>query len=67
MKRHYYRVALRMTEIWPDYAGSPRDGLYERPWLVTPGDSLMRLELFPWRAEDSRQDSGEPAGRLFGG
>ena len=26
-KRHYYRIALPMTEIWPDYAGSPRDGL----------------------------------------
>lgn len=28
MKRHYYRVALPMTEIWPDYLGSPRDGLH---------------------------------------
>ena len=28
MKRHYYRVAVPMTEIWPGYAGSPRDGLY---------------------------------------
>jgi hypothetical protein len=27
MKRHYYRVAVPMTEIWPDYTGSPRDGL----------------------------------------
>jgi hypothetical protein len=26
-KRHYYRVAVPMTEIWPDYVGSPRDGL----------------------------------------
>jgi hypothetical protein len=26
-KRHYYRVAFPMTEIWPDYAGSPRDAL----------------------------------------
>lgn len=26
-KRHYYRIAVPMTEIWPDYAGSPRDGL----------------------------------------
>ena len=26
-KRHYYRVAIPMTEIWPHYAGSPRDGL----------------------------------------
>jgi nitrile hydratase subunit beta len=27
-RRHYYRVAIPMTEIWPDYVGSPRDGLY---------------------------------------
>ncbi len=26
-KRHYYRVAIPMTEIWPNYAGSARDGL----------------------------------------
>jgi nitrile hydratase subunit beta len=26
-KRHYYRVALPMTEIWPGYQGSPKDGL----------------------------------------
>jgi hypothetical protein len=26
-KRHYYRVAVPLTEIWPGYAGSPRDGL----------------------------------------
>ena len=26
-KLHYYRVAFEMTEIWRDYAGSPRDGL----------------------------------------
>jgi nitrile hydratase len=26
-KRHYYRLAIAMTEIWPDYVGSPRDGL----------------------------------------
>ena len=24
---HYYRIAVPMTEIWPDYVGSPRDGL----------------------------------------
>jgi len=24
---HYYRIAVPMTEIWPDYTGSPRDGL----------------------------------------
>jgi nitrile hydratase len=27
-RRHYYRIAVPMTEIWPDYVGSPRDGLY---------------------------------------
>lgn len=26
-KRHYYRLAIPMTEIWSDYVGSPRDGL----------------------------------------
>jgi len=26
-KRHYYRIAMPLTEIWPDYVGSPRDGL----------------------------------------
>jgi nitrile hydratase subunit beta len=26
-RRHYYRIAVAMTELWPDYAGSPRDGL----------------------------------------
>ncbi|WP_096454578.1 SH3-like domain-containing protein [Mesorhizobium sp. 113-1-2] len=26
-KRHYYRVAIPMAEIWADYAGSPQDGL----------------------------------------
>jgi nitrile hydratase len=26
-KLHYYRLAIAMTEIWPDYGGSPRDGL----------------------------------------
>lgn len=24
---HYYRIAIPMTEIWPDYVGSPQDGL----------------------------------------
>ena len=27
-RRHYYRVAFPMTEIWPDYAGAARDALY---------------------------------------
>jgi nitrile hydratase len=26
-KRHYYRMAFPMTEIWPHYAGSAQDGL----------------------------------------
>ena len=26
-KRHYYRVAIPMTELWTDYAGSSKDGL----------------------------------------
>ena len=26
-KRHYYRIAVPMTEVWPDYDGSPRDSL----------------------------------------
>ena len=26
-KRHYYRIAVPMTEIWPNYAGSKNDGL----------------------------------------
>lgn len=26
-KRHYYRVTLSMTELWPGYAGSPLDKL----------------------------------------
>lgn len=26
-KRHYYRIAFPMTELWPDYSGSPKDGL----------------------------------------
>jgi hypothetical protein len=26
-KRHYYRIAVPMTEIWPNYRGSANDGL----------------------------------------
>jgi nitrile hydratase subunit beta len=26
-KLHYYRIAVPLVEIWPDYAGSSRDGL----------------------------------------
>jgi nitrile hydratase subunit beta len=38
-KRHYYRIAIPMTEIWPDYVGSPRDGLrieIFETWLARP-------------------------------
>lgn len=27
-RRHYYRIVVAMTEIWPQYAGSPRDALH---------------------------------------
>ena len=27
MKRHYYRIAIPLTELWPDYGGSSKDGL----------------------------------------
>ena len=27
VKRHYYRIAVPMAEVWPKYDGSPRDGL----------------------------------------
>jgi nitrile hydratase len=27
-KLHYYRIVMPLPEIWPDYVGSPRDGLY---------------------------------------
>lgn len=26
-KLHYYRIAIPMTQVWPDYAGSPSDGI----------------------------------------
>jgi nitrile hydratase len=26
-KLHYYRIAIRMSEIWSGYVGSPQDGL----------------------------------------
>ena len=26
-KGYYFRVAIRLSEIWPDYAGQPMDGL----------------------------------------
>ena len=36
LKRHYYRVSIPLSELWPGYAGSPQDGLrievYEN-WL----------------------------------
>ena len=27
-KRHYYRIAVRMTDVWADYVGSDRDALH---------------------------------------
>jgi len=27
-RRHYYRIAFPMTELWPGYAGSSLDGLH---------------------------------------
>lgn len=27
IKRHYYRVAIPLTELWPGYKGSANDGL----------------------------------------
>ena len=27
-KRHYYRVAFPLTEVWPRYGGRPSDSLY---------------------------------------
>src|SRR4051812_16373211 len=26
-KRHYYRISFPMLDVWPTYAGSPRDNL----------------------------------------
>ncbi len=26
-RRHYYRIAVPLTEIWPDRLGAPNDGL----------------------------------------
>jgi hypothetical protein len=28
-KRHYYRIAISLAELWPGYAGSRKDGLLE--------------------------------------
>ena len=27
-RRHYYRVAFLMEDVWPGYPGAPSDGLY---------------------------------------
>jgi len=35
-KRHYYRIAIALSELWPQYAGSPRDDLrieVQESWL----------------------------------
>jgi nitrile hydratase subunit beta len=26
-RRHYYRIAIPLTELWPKYGSSPNDGL----------------------------------------
>ena len=39
-KRHYYRVAFPLADLWPQYAGSPNDGL--------------RIEIFETWLERSR-------------
>jgi nitrile hydratase len=28
LRRHYYRVSIPLTELWPGYAGSLHDGLH---------------------------------------
>lgn len=41
MKRHYYRIAVPMTEIWHDYAGATQDRLYIEvfeTWLEAAGN-----------------------------
>lgn len=40
-KRHYYRIAIPMTEVWSDYTGSERDGLHIEifeTWLESTSD-----------------------------
>jgi nitrile hydratase len=27
LKGHYYRIAIPLPDVWPGYAGSPKDGL----------------------------------------
>ena len=41
-KRHYYRIAIPLSELWPNYAGSPNDGL--------------RIEVFETWLERSTQN-----------
>jgi nitrile hydratase len=43
-KRHYYRVAIPLSDLWPGYAGSPNDGL--------------RIEVFEtWLEKESKHAS----------
>ena len=49
-KRHYYRVAIVMTEIWPNYAGSPRDG--------------FRIEVFEVLSQISSADKRNRGSRI---
>jgi nitrile hydratase len=42
VKRHYYRIAVPMSDIWPDYAGANRDHLYievYESWLEAAHDA----------------------------
>lgn len=27
VRRHYYRIAIPMAQVWPEYVGRPQDGL----------------------------------------
>ena len=42
-KRHYYRVAIPLTELWPGYTGSAADGL--------------RIEIFESWLERTKTDA----------
>ena len=42
VKRHYYRIAVPMADIWPGYAGAPQDHLYievYESWLEAARDA----------------------------
>lgn len=42
VKRHYYRIAVPLSQIWPDYAGAQHDHLYIEvfeTWLEASGNA----------------------------